>query len=90
MQSLDDNPIRESGALLISLGARSEPKSAHASSFRTEPVLGEIIIRARKGMALYAKRPGDTGARGTPVPYSDGRYRIALDQSPASQWLVLR
>ena len=88
VQSLDEHPIGESGALLISLGARAVPQAQHRLPYHAEPVEAELTIRARKGLKL---RPaGAADASPLPAPYADGRYRIKLDASLRTYWLVLR
>ncbi|MEI6299852.1 MAG: glycosyl hydrolase family 5 [Betaproteobacteria bacterium] len=90
VQSLDGRPIAKAGAILISLGARSQPKTENQLPFHSEPVEGKISIRAVSGLKLYNRAgPADKG-RVIPAPYSDGRYRITLDRSIGSYWLVLK
>lgn len=104
VQSLDENPIGRSRVILISLGARSVPKSANRLPFHSEPVIGQLVIRAPKGLRLYV--PDRTEAavspykytksraagqgREIPAPYQDGRYRIELERGLGTYWLVLR
>ena len=90
VQSLDENPISKSGAILISLGARSVPKSANQSPFYSEPVEGQLIIRAPKGLKLYAKSRSVEERREIPAPYKNGRYLINLDRNLGTYWLVLK
>ena len=104
VQSLDRNPIGKSGAILISLGARSIPKSASQLPFYSEPVQGQLVIRAPGGLKLRAESKAAEGAspykyaksgsakegREIPVAYRDGRYRIDLGSIPGTYWLVLR
>jgi hypothetical protein len=40
VQNLDDNPINASRTILISLGARSVPKTGNRVPFHSEPVVG--------------------------------------------------
>lgn len=104
VQSLDRNPIGKSGAILISLGARSVPKTADRLPFSSEPVVGRIEIRAPRGLRLYKEnrsgketspyrysknRPAQ-GVEEVPVPYKDGRYAVVLDRSLGTYWLVLK
>lgn len=56
VQSLDGKPISKSGAILISLGARSVPKAVNQLPFYSEPVTGQIGIRARIGLKPYVKK----------------------------------
>ncbi len=52
VQSLDDNPISKAHSLMISLGARSVPE-ADQRAYRSEPVVGNLAIRAPAGMKFY-------------------------------------
>lgn len=90
VQSLDEIPIRKSGAILISLGARSVPKSANELPFYSEPVEGRLMIRAPRGLKLYARNKSTHEKRVVPAPYESGRYRINLDRSLETYWLVLK
>jgi hypothetical protein len=89
VQSLDGAPIAQARAILISLGARSEPSPGNKLPFRSEPVTGEISVRAPAGLKLYA-RNGPGKERALPVAYEGGRYRIKLERSLGTYWLVLR
>lgn len=90
IQSLDGKPIRTSREILVSLAARSVPQEAGQLPFRSEPVVGRIMIRAPEGLELYGN--GNTGpaARGMRLPYEDGRYLVDLARRPGARWLVLR
>lgn len=104
VQSLDENPISKSSAILISLGARSAPKSANQLPFYSEPVEGHLTIRAPKGLKLHArnKSAGESSAykytknrslsasEEIRATYKDGRYRIDLDRNLGTYWLVLK
>ena len=82
VQSLDESAISKSRAILISLGARSVPKTANQLPFHSEPVTGRLTIRAPKGLKLTA-RPGlARDEREIPAIYEGGRYHIALDPQP--------
>jgi hypothetical protein len=89
VQSLDGNPIRRSGKLMISLSARSVPRSANQLPFHSEPVGGLLIIRAPKGLRLYAQAGAANDRVAIPAPYADGRYRIDLGRVPGMHWLAL-
>jgi hypothetical protein len=90
VQSLDGRPIAEARRILISLGARALPSHRDKLPFRSEPVTGRLSVRAPAGLKLYAQGPAADTRRALPVTYEDGRYRIALDASVGSYWLVLR
>jgi hypothetical protein len=89
VQSLDGNPISTAGALMISLGATSIPANRDMT-FRSEPVVGELTIRARKGLKFY-KRDGDVQLEiKLPVSYADNRYRIRLKPDLGTYWLLMK
>jgi hypothetical protein len=90
VQSMDGESIGETGAILISLGARSIPKAANETPFYSEPVLGRLTIRARKGLKLYPQRGTGTDETAIDVPYEDGRYQITLDRNLGTYWLLLK
>ena len=90
VQSLDGNLISNSRAILISLGARSAPKSANELPFYSEPVEGLLSVRAPKGLKLYKNYNSLRHRLEIPVPYSNGRYFIDLNRTLATYWLVLK
>ncbi len=88
VQSLDGAPIRRSKSLMISLGARSIP-SGYRLPFRSEPVLGQLTIRAPKGLRLY-KRISSLQEKEILAKYNEGRYLVELDSSLFTSWLFMR
>ena len=88
VQSLDGAPIKSSSSLMISLGAQALP-TGNALPFRSEPIVGQLSIRAPKGMRLF-KTNRDQKEKGIPVDYSDGKYIIHLNYSLATSWLFLK
>lgn len=90
VQSLDANPIAEADTILISLGARSIARTAKRLPFHSEPVEGELRIRARKGLKLYRHGGLAQAAAILPTRYHGGRYVIKLERDLGSYWLVLK
>jgi hypothetical protein len=105
VQSLDNHPINKAGALLISLGARSVPKSPNQLPFQSEPVEGQIFIRAPRGLTLrmenksgeapaspykYSGGKPAEAAREIAAVYKDGRYVIDLGRGLSTYWLLLK
>lgn len=88
VQSLDALPINASGNILISLAARSIPAKDGKLPFLSEPVTGQIIIKAGKGLKLY-KRQQAQAAQQIPVQYQQGQYTITLDAGLNTYWLSL-
>jgi hypothetical protein len=103
IQSLDQNRISQSRNILISLGSASVG-SGYRTPFRSQPIAGEIRIRARQGLKLYAhtspawrsglNNPSPASEHSvrlqTPVSYENGRYRISLGQNVGFHWLFLQ
>ena len=89
VQSLDGNPINRSGSILISLGARSTTKGGNRLPFYSEPVEGNLLVTAPKGLRLRAWDAGTGKMREVAAPYAKGRYSIALDKLLRSYWLML-
>jgi hypothetical protein len=90
VQSLDDRNIRDAGAILISLGARSVPKGTNETPFYSEPVMGRLTIQARPGLKLYPQRGTSPEESAIDAPYKDGRYQITLDRNLGTYWLLLK
>jgi len=103
VQSLTDNPIRNSTKILISLGARSVPMVGDHMPFHSEPVRGQISVRAPAGLKLYAQvRSAEVSPykyskggmapqeREVPVSFKDGRYLINLERDWGTYWLLLK
>lgn len=89
VQSLDGAPIKQSSSLLISLGARSVPSTGNILPFRSEPVLGQLTIRAPKGLRLF-KRTLYQQEKEIPVDYRDGKYVIDLGGPLSTSWIILK
>ena len=73
----------------ISFGARALPSAGNTLPFRSEPVLGQLTIRAPKGLRLF-KKLAHQQATEIPVHYSAGKYSINLDAVRGTAWLFLR
>ena len=90
VQSLDGKNIDESRAILVSLGARSIPRSENQLPFYSEPVTGQVTIRGKQGLKLYRRSGPIKEEREIPVSYNNGRYHINLDRDLGTYWLVLK
>jgi hypothetical protein len=88
IQSLDQNDISQSRNILISLGSASVPQAGNRTPFRSQPISGELMIRAVDGLKLYAQR-GSVSLE-VPFSYELGHYRISLSQTMGSHWLILQ
>ena len=86
---LDGEPIASSKDLLVSIGARAEPKAGNKTPFHVEPVEGLLTIRAPKGLKLY-RRGTLQELKEVPTTYRNGQYAIRLDGALRTNWLFLR
>ena len=90
VQSLDGKPIGESVRLMISVAARAVLSAGGKMPFLVEPVEGELVIHAPKGLRLYQKLAGGGELRPMATVYRNNRYSIRLDRNLRSNWLFLR
>jgi hypothetical protein len=90
VQSLDDKPINASKKLLISIASVSMPVQANQTPFSSEPLKGEITIRAAPGLKLFELQGEESTERALPALYVDGKYRLKLDGKINAEWLLLR
>lgn len=89
VQSLDGNPISESGHLMISVAARSVTAVGNALPYYSEPVEGTVRISARAGLKLRAWSAKKGKMRPIVAAYDHGRYVLSLGRTLASSWLML-
>ena len=89
VQSLDDRDIKKSGAIFITLMARSQPDPGNKTVFLSEPVTGRVSFAAPGGLKLYPV--GRTGNLEKPVSvnYADGRYTVDFG-SAEWHWYVMK
>ncbi|MHC4403031.1 MAG: glycosyl hydrolase family 5 [Planctomycetota bacterium] len=89
VSSLDGASIARSRRLLITAVARVVASEGGRMPLRSEPVRGEVTIRAPDGLRLIPL-DGD-GSRLEPVAtaYADGRYAVALPAKRGTHWLLL-
>jgi hypothetical protein len=88
VQSLDGQPIRASGNLLVSFSGRSLPRTATQLPYFSEAVRGSVSIRARSGLRLYG--PDREGQwHELPAHYANGRYDVPLQPPLHGFWLRL-
>ncbi len=89
VQSLDEAPISTSGSLMISMTAQALPTVPGRMPFQSEPITGEIRIRARPGLKLY-QLDSAGAAQQRAFTVKDGIYLIALSPTMQGHWWVLR
>ena len=90
VQSLDNNPINDSTNIFITAMARTDPSENNRLPFRSEPVVGNITIKAPKGLTLVPLLA--TGVEGEPIAteYNDGNYIINLSPESSAHWFLLK
>jgi len=88
VQSIDGLPINKSKNIMISLAARSLPETEGQLPFLSEPVEGQLLIKAVKGLKLF-KRDTNQKKQELPSLYTDGQYVITLDKSIGTYWLFM-
>jgi hypothetical protein len=97
VSSLDDQPLRSSNLILITTVARAiRPRRLPGRagwyqdlSVLSEPVRGEVTIRAPAGLEAVKLTASGESIRLENVVYEDGRYRIPLEKQ-LSHWYLLR
>lgn len=89
VQSMDGSPIGKSRKIMISLGARSIPKTGNSLPFYSEPVEGRVFIAASPGLKVRVWDARAEKMRDMAAPYRNGRYSLVLDGSLRSYWLLL-
>jgi len=95
--SLDDQPLRSSGMILITTVARAiRPKRLpgragwyQVLTVLSEPVRGEVTVRAPAGLEAVKLLSSGGVVRLENVVYEEGRYRIPLEKQ-LSHWYLLR
>ncbi|MDP3818621.1 MAG: cellulase family glycosylhydrolase [Methylotenera sp.] len=88
VQSIDGMPINKSKNIMISLAARSVPENEGQLPFLSEPVEGQLLIKAAKGLKLF-KRDINQKKQELPISYKNGQYVIKLDKSMGTYWLFM-
>jgi hypothetical protein len=87
-QSLDDEPLKSSKTIFITLMARSMPDK-DKRSFLSEPVSGSLEISARQGLKLYPINSRGEKDKAIEVNYEKGRYKLNFDQNNRYHWFLL-
>lgn len=89
VQSLDDAAVAQSAKLMISLAAQSTPSPGGRLPYRTEPVEGEIRIRAASGLKAFK---ADRDGKLHPMPFEETEQGYVLRLTPdiRTQWLFLQ
>jgi hypothetical protein len=86
--SLDGQPIAESRRILVTAVARVIAKGNNMP-FYTEPVVGELRIKAPAGLTGTPLKANGTKDSPVPATYNDGAYTIPLTPEIGTHWLIL-
>ena len=89
VQSLDGYAINNSENILISLASRTEPSPNNSMPFLSEPLNGAITIKAKPGLKLFLLNKYGKEFD-LPHTYSNGSYKILIDETIKSYWLILK
>lgn len=90
VHALDRRPIAESRHLLVAVSAVNQPVDDGRASQRSQPLGGELRIRAPAGLQLQAIVDGRVGKASRPARDADGHYVLPLGSEAGSRWLILR
>lgn len=90
VQSLENLPIAESSKLFITLMARSKPANGKKLPFISEPVSGEVIIKAPTGLRYYSVNHLGKLEKPLNLPYYKGRYTLTLSSNNKYHWGILQ
>ncbi len=89
VQALDNVTLDQSGNILISFASRTEPLEPRQLPFYSEPLQGQVKIRAKSGLKLYLLDPMGEETE-IPVEYQQGEYLFTLGENTNSYWFSLK
>ncbi len=89
VSSLDGNSISDSRRLLVTALARAIAGKGGRKPLMSEPVTGDIVIRAPAGLRLYALAADGTRGSPLPVDYRENAYRLKLPVPGGTHWFML-
>ena len=90
VSSLDGEPIRRSGRLLISAVARAVASPNGRMPLLSEPVAGTLTIEAREGLQLIPLDGDGTELPTIDVERRGGSYTIELPAERGTHWFLLK
>lgn len=90
VHSLDGRPIAQSRELLVALSAVNLPAGDGKAGFRSQPLGGELSIRAPAGLRPSVAAEGRSALAPSAWSYAEGRYRLALGTATGARWILLR
>ena len=71
------------------MAAQSFPAKGAIKAIRSEPITGEVSFKAPAGLTAYAQF-GDGRQKVIAAAYESGSYKLSLDASLGTYWIVLR
>jgi hypothetical protein len=89
VSALDSQPIRRSRRLLITAVARVVASEGGTMPLLSEPVRGEVAIRAPAGLKLVPLNGDGTQLEPVPMRSADGQYVIPLPAPRGTHWFLL-
>jgi hypothetical protein len=90
VSSLDGEPIRRSGRLLISAVARAVASPNGRMPLLSEPVAGTLTIEAREGLQLIPLLGDGTELGAIEAQRRGGAYTIELPAERGTHWFLLK
>lgn len=91
VQALDNQAIKDSSDILISLGRLSTSKEVKGDkkTYTVEPLEGTLSIKAKAGLKIY--KPSILNKLSeVPFEYKDGQYTLSLANAENKLWLYMR
>ena len=89
VSSLDSKPLAESRHMLITAIARVVASPGGKMPLKSEPVRGELAVRAPGGLKLIPLGGDGRHLEPVPAPYADGRYTVKLPTVRGTHWFLL-
>jgi hypothetical protein len=89
LQSLDAQPIPQSGRLLLSMTAQSRPAITGQLPYLSEPVEGTLTFKGRTGLKAYARQHDGSRVPLSALTYNDGTYTLELVAGLRTFWIEL-
>ncbi|HUT90051.1 MAG TPA: hypothetical protein VMY37_11170 [Thermoguttaceae bacterium] len=89
VSSLDGKPIGQSRRLLITAIARVVASEGGKMPLLSEPVRGELAIRAPQGLRLIPLAGDGSHLEPIPIDYDGGSYCVTLPAERGTHWFLL-
>ena len=89
VSSLDSKPVPESNRLLITAVARVVASPGGTMPLLSEPVRGQLSVRAPEGLKLIPLAGDGTQLPPLAASYINGKYTVALPAGRGTHWFLL-